>query len=192
MVENYTLAKADWVKDGLLAKTITRAFMVDDILPGKQANKRVNPLAIAAFAKREHVIELAVKDRRLWSPDDIDKKVGEISFTRKSTRMGDGVRMVYALDTGTSDTVSADKAEDVYALSTLINDELGMEFYLDKSPRPSTEAPGVDQAVIGPHKADLARIVELSQKGDEASAVAALGLTNGILAKLPHPRARRG
>lgn len=185
MVEHYELSKADWDKDGLFSKLVTQAYNVDDILPEKQVTPRRNPLGLPSSALREHVIELNVKGKKLAMPDDIDKVVGAIHFRRNSTQVNNGLRMVYTLDTGLEDEVSAGKAREIYDLSTLIDDEAGLAFHFDQSANTADEPKSAVGAELGAYQADLKKIVELSTKGDDQSAGAALALANTILAKLP-------
>lgn len=200
MVEHYSLPHADFEKDKLLAKLVTRAYAVQDVLPERQSGPRVNPLALADHVSREQIIELNVNDRLPGLPADVDARAGDIAFLRHSERVGDGVRMTYRLTTGAREETPASGAEEVYAVSDKVVDEAVMEFYLDKSQRPSERKAqadkalpgGVDPALLAPLRADFDKAAQkLQTPGDDAQ-IEALGLLNGILEKLPHPSPTAG
>lgn len=193
MTENYTLPRADFDKDKIAAKLITRAYAVSDLLPDRQASPRQQALALPANAEREQVIELQVKDRKLWLLDNIDSKAGDIAFSRQSTQSGDLTRITYHLVTGADTSVPASGAEAIYALSDKIKDETGLEFYLEKSAHLSDiKTSGLDEAVLTPLRADLDKIIALSQKGDDASAIEALSSINAMATKLKAPSPEAG
>src|SRR3546814_11950430 len=56
MIENYALAKADFDKDKTLSDLNTNAYAVSDILPGRQAGLRKQPLSLPTAISRTHVI----------------------------------------------------------------------------------------------------------------------------------------
>jgi tetratricopeptide (TPR) repeat protein len=176
-----------FTKAGILAKLITRAYLVQNVLPDRQANPRVQPLSLPDHLINEQTIELHDKGRVLGGLDDLDKKAGAIAFSRQTTKMPDGLRIVYRLDTGPQESVSAKEAEAVYALSDTIKDELGTEFYLDKAPRSPVLPKGVDAATWTRVKPDLEKIGRLMQKTDEPSRLEALSALTDLSAKVTHP-----
>lgn len=192
MVEEYSLSRVAFDKAKLSAKFITRAYALQNILPDRQASPRRNPLALPDHIVNEQTIELRAKDRMLEPLPDIDVKDGGIAFARTSTKLPDGLRMVYRLDTGTRDAVPPDKAEAVYTLSDKLGDETGIEFYFENSPRPSEMPAGLDPATMETLKPELAKVQTLIQKPDQASKIEALTLISGIADRLPRPSPAAG
>jgi len=192
MVENYAMSREAFRKANIPVKLITRAYMIQNVLPDRQANPRVQPLALPDNLVNEQTIELRVKDRVLNGLNDVDMKAGEIAFSRKTAKLPDGVRMLYRLDTGAHKLVQASDAAAVYAVSDKIKDELGIEFYLEKAARPSAVPKGLDAEHWGLIKSDIERVVNLTQKNDEASNLEALSLLNTASGKVPHPSPAAG
>ena len=192
VIENYTMPRAAFVSAKIPAKLITRAYLLRGKLPDRQANPRIQPLAIADHRSFEQTIELHVKNRVLDPLDDIDAKSGAIAFSRRTTRLPDGLSILYRLETGASDVVPASDAERVYALSDQVKDETGIEFYLEKSGRPAAAPLGVDAAVWASIKPDMEKIGPLMQKTDQDSRIAALSLLVIAAAKVPHPSPAAG
>lgn len=187
MVEDYTLSREAFDKAKLSSKLITRAYGLQNVLPDRQANPRRNPLALPDHLVTDQTIELRVKDRMLDPLDNIDAKGGPIAFSRTSTKLPDGLRMVYHLDTGARDQVPATEAEAVYTLSDTMKDETGIEFYLEKAGRPSEMPGGLDPAIAATIRPELEKVQALMQKPDEASKIEALSLIAAISDKVPHP-----
>ncbi|KEZ00685.1 hypothetical protein AI27_03155 [Sphingomonas sp. BHC-A] len=187
MIENYALAKADFDKDKTLSDLNTNAYAVSDILPGRQAGLRKQPLSLPTAISRTHVIEVKAKDRAPWSPDDIDMQAGDIHFYRQSTQSGDTVRMVYKLSSGSQNMVPAEDAEAVYAISDKIAEESGLRFFLDKSPKPSKPSLAADMEALAPYRDDVQKAGTLMTKGDQASFVEALSILNQLSEKVERP-----
>lgn len=191
MVEDYALARADFIKDKLSSKLVTRAYAMADVLPSRPTTPRRLPLALRDHETTEQVIELSAAGRSLWMPDDVSIKAGDMAFSRVSTRTGTGIRMTYKLDYGSRARVSAAEAEAIYAVSEKIDDDVALEFYLEKS-NPDQDVAGIDQEILKPYKDQVERIVTLSKKGDETALVEALGALNEILPKLKSPSPEAG
>lgn len=193
MLEDYTLPRADFDKDKISSKFITRAYAVSGVLPDRQTSPRQQMLALSPYAALEQVIVLHVKDRKLWLPDNVATTVGDVAFSRQSSQDGDTARITYALTTGSNPTVPAAKAEPIYTLSDQIKDEAGLEFYLDKSSRLSDRVTsGLNQDLLTPLREDIDNVLALTKKGDEASAIEALSLINAMEAKLSAPSPEMG
>ncbi|SEJ65374.1 protein of unknown function [Sphingobium sp. AP50] len=191
--EDYTLSKAEFDKNKILSDLNTNAYAVSDLLPGKQAGPRKQPLALPANVSRDQMIEVKAKDRRLWAPEDIDMTAGGVHFWRKSERDGYGVRIRYHLDSDDSYSVPASEAAAVYAISDKIGDESGLRFFIDKSPRLSETTGTIDQAELAPYRAELDKIVELTaDKTSQASHIEALSLINKLAEKPARPSAVAG
>lgn len=186
--EDYSLSRTEFDKGKILSDLNTTAYAVDDLLPGKQAGPRKQPLYLPANISRNQMIEVHARDRRLWTPDDIDMQADGVHFTRKSVRDGDGVRITYALATDDNNVVPAEKAAAIYAISDKIGDENGLRFFIDKSSRPSETVGAIDPADLQAYRADLDRIVELTgEKSDQASRIEALSIINRIADKPERP-----
>jgi transglutaminase-like putative cysteine protease/tetratricopeptide (TPR) repeat protein len=192
MVENYTMSREAFSKAKIPAKLITNAYTLQNVLPDRQASPRVQPLALPDYLVSEQTIELRVKDRMLDGLDDIDAKGGPIAFSRKTSKLPDGLRIVYRLDTGAKEAVPASEAEAIYALSDKIKDELGIEFYLEKSPRSSSMPAGVDAATWSSIKSDMEKVVALTQKNDQSARLEALALLSAMSGKVAHPSPAAG
>ena len=192
MIENYTMARDAFDKAKIPAKLITRAYMVQNVLPDRQANPRVAPLALTNDAASDQTIELRAKDRVLDPLDDVDAKAGTTVFSRRTTRLPDGLRIAYRLDTGASEIAPPGEAEAIYALSDKIKDEVGIEFYLEKSSRPSPAPNGIDPTIWSAIKPDMEKAIALTQKNDQAANLEALSLLATVAAKLPHPSQAAG
>jgi transglutaminase-like putative cysteine protease/tetratricopeptide (TPR) repeat protein len=191
MVEDYTLSRDDFARDKIPAKLVTTAFLVSGLLPTRPASPRKLPLALPDHVVREQVIELSAAGRVLWQAPDFSVSAGDLTYSRTSTRSGDGVRMVYRFDSGSRARVPAAEAEAVYAVAERMGDEDGLEFYLDKSTRPP-ESAGLDQEILKPLQADILRVIDLQKKGDDASLVEALGLLGADVARLKSPSPEAG
>jgi transglutaminase-like putative cysteine protease/tetratricopeptide (TPR) repeat protein len=192
MIENYTMSREAFAKAGTLAKLITRAYLLQGVLPDRQPNPRVQPLALRDHLANEQTIDLHVKGRILDGMDDIDTRAGSIAFSRRTTKLADGLHMVYRLDTGPQEDVPARDAEAVYALSDKIKDETGIEFYLDKSPHTAPSPHGIDAATWDAIKPDMAKIGDLMQKTDQPSKLEALSLLSAVSGKVAHPSPAAG
>lgn len=192
MIENYAMPRDAFAKATILAKLITRAYLLQGVLPDRQANPRAQPLGLNDNLVDEQTIDLHVKDRVLDPLDDINAKAGAVTFSRHTTKLPDGLRMVYRLDTGSQDVVSAKDAEAVYALSDRIKDGTGIEFYLDKSPHASPGPQGIDAATWNSIKPDMVKIGDLMQKTDQPSKLEALSLLSGLSDKVAHPSPAAG
>ncbi len=192
IIENYTMPRAAFDSGKIPAKLITRAYLLKGTLPDRQANPRVQPLAIADHRNFEQTIELHVKNRALDALDDIDAKADAIVFSRRTSKLRDGLSVVYRLDTGTRNVVTALAAERVYAVSDKVKDEAGIEFYLEKSGRPAAPPPGVDAAAWASITPDMEKISPLMQKTDQASRLEALSLLATAAVKVPHPSGAAG
>lgn len=193
LVEDYSLSKAEFDKGKILSDLNTTAYAVADLLPGKQVGARLQPLYLPANVNRNQVIEVHARDRRLWTPDDIDMQADGVHFTRKSVRDGDGVRMTYRLVNDDSNVVPADKAAAIYAISDKISDESGLRFFIDKSSRPSETMGAIDPSELQPYRAELDKIIALTgEKSDQASRIEALSIINRIGDKPPRPSAVAG
>jgi len=187
MIENYTMSREAFKKANISAKLITRAYLLQGVLPDRQANPRVQPLSLSNDMVNEQIIDLHVKDRDLDQLDDINMKAGSITFSRQTTKLPDGLHMVYRLDTGKRDMVPPSDAEAVYAISDRIKDGMGIEFYLEKSPHTSPTPQGIDAATWEPIKVDMMKIGALMQKTDEPSKFEALSLLSALSGKVAHP-----
>jgi tetratricopeptide (TPR) repeat protein len=192
MIENYSMSRDAFAKAGILAKMITRAYLLQGVLPDRQPNPRVQPLGLNYDLVDEQTIDLHVKGRVLDPMADLDTKAGPIAFSRHTTKLPDGLRMVYRLDTGPRYFVSAKDAEAVYAVSDRIKDETGIEFYLDKSPQAAPVPQGIDAASWEPIRPDMAKAGDLMQKTDQPSKLAALSLLSALSDKVAHPSAVAG
>lgn len=197
MVEDYTLSRDDFVKDKIAAKLTTNAYAVADQLPDRQSGPRQQPLAVPADTMRTHVIEMHVKDRAIWVPEDIDAQSGGIHFSRQTAKLPDGTRMTYRLITDHRWQVPASGAEDIYAVSDKIADETGLNFFLDKSDRPSQTPSakvldGFDPARIDTIRDTLVKVADLTKKGDDPSLIQALSLLNGVAATVRTPSPAAG
>ncbi len=192
MIEDYTLARDAFIKGKLGSKLITRAFSLRGILPDRQGNPRVSPLAINAFIVNEHTIEMHVADRTLDGWEDVAEKAGPVSYSRRTTALPDGLRIVYSINTGTQPDVPATDAEAIYALSDKIKDAMGTEWYLDKTPRAAAAPKGVDPAVWAAIKPDMAKVTDLLKGNDQPSQLEALTLLSAIAEKVPHPSPAAG
>ncbi|WP_428969651.1 DUF3857 domain-containing protein [Sphingomonas sp. Xoc002] len=192
MVEDYTLSHDAFDKAKLSAKFVTRAYALQNVLPDRQTGPRRNPLELPDHIVNEQVIELRVKDRILQPLADIDAKSGPIGFSRVSTRLPDGLRLAYRLDTGTRASVPATDADAVYTVSDQVGDETGIEFYLEKSGRPSEIPGGLDPTLIEAIRPDMEKVQALIEKPDQASKVEALSLIARMSEKLPHPSPAAG
>jgi len=187
MIENYTMSRDAFTKANILGKLITRAYLLQGVLPDRQASPRVEPLGISNDLANEQTIDLHVKGRMLDPMDDVDTKAGPIAFSRRSTKLADGLHMVYQIDIGPQDDVPAKEAEAVYALSDRINDGTGIEFYLDKSPRAAPVPEGIDAETWDKIRPDMAKIGNLMQKTDQPSKLEALSLLSAVSDKVAHP-----
>lgn len=192
IIENYSMPRAAFVSGKIPAKLITRAYLLKDALPDRQANPRVQPLAITNNRSFEQTIELHVKNRVLEGLADIDAKADGIVFSRQTSQLPDGLSIVYRLETGTRDTVPANEAEHVYAVSDQVKDEAGIEFYLEKSARPAAAPAGLEAAAWALIKPDMEKIGPLMQKTDQASRLETLSLLAAAAAKVPHPSPAAG
>ena len=187
MVESYTLPHEAFVKAGLGTKLTTRAYAVQGMLPDRQANPRVQPLALNDHLVNDQTIELHVADRVLEGLADIDTKAGPVAFSRQTTKLPDGLRIAYRISTGDRSEVTAGEADPIYRLSDRIKDETGIEFYLNKAARSSATPVGIDVATWSAIKADMEKVVALTQKEDQPSRLEALSLLAVASAKVPHP-----
>lgn len=192
MVEDYTLSREAFDKAKLSSKLITRAYAVQDVLPDRQANPRRNPLALHDHVVTDQVIELRAKGRPLDPLDDVEAKGGAVVFTRRSTKLPDGLRMAYHLETGPRDQVPASEAEGVYAVSDTLKDEAGIEFYLEKAVPPAEMPDGLDRDLLVKIQPDMEKVQALMQKPDQASKIEALTLVTGMLDRLPRPSPTAG
>jgi len=192
MIETYSLSKAAFDKDKILSKLVTRAYGLSDILPDRQNTPRRNPLVLSRFTAREHVIELQVKGRRIWPPDDIDERAEGILFTRKSVQVGDGIKMTYRLSMGANPAAAAARADAVYAVSDKLDNEKGMEFYLDKSSKSAPPPGGIDPAELAPFREDMQKVGELMTKPSEQDHLAALTILNAMGEKVKRPSSLAG
>lgn len=192
MVENYAMSREAFSKANIAAKLITRAYMIQNVLPERQANPRIHPLALNDYTVNDQTIELRVKDRVLEGLGDVDMKAGQVVFSRKTTKLPDGLQMKYQLDTGAVTSVPASDAAAVYAVSDKIKDELGVEFYLEKAPHPSSAPKGIDATTWGLIKADIEKVAALTEKNNEASNLEALSLLATASGKVPHPSPAAG
>ncbi|MBU6266885.1 MAG: DUF3857 domain-containing protein [Sphingomonadales bacterium] len=188
MVENYTLAKADFDKDKTFQKLSTNAYAVDDFLPARQPTPRREPLALPAFVHRHQIIEIHAADRRIGTIDDIDSKADGMAFTRKATHLPDGgIRLDYRFETGATRVAAAAEAEAIYALQKTVNEESALDFDLTRSARLSDTQGSIDPELLAPYRADFDKVVDLTKKEDQASQIEALSLISGIAEKLPRP-----
>jgi len=187
MVENYTMSREAFSDAKISTKLITRAYAMQDVLPNRQANPRVQPLALSPYLVNEHKIELRVKDRLLDGLDDLTIDSGPVAFSRQTSKLPDGLLMTYRLNTGSRESVPASEAGKIYAVSDQIKDETGIEFYLEKSARASSTPQGIDAASWAPIKFEMKKIVALTQKNDEASRIEALSMLGSVADKVPHP-----
>ncbi len=192
MVESYTLPHGAFVKAGLGTKLVTRAYAVQGILPDRQANPRVQPLALNDHIVNDQTIELHVTDRVLDGLADIDTKAGPAAFSRQTSKLPDGLRITYRMTTGDRSEVTAADAESIYALSDQIKDEVGIEFHFDKAPRSSATPVGIDVVSWTAIKADMEKVVALIQKEDQPSRLEALSLLADASAKVAHPSPAAG
>ena len=192
MTENYTLSREAFTKGKIASKLITRAYTMQGVLPDKQGNPRVQPLALSDYLANEHTIELSVADRAIEGMDDLDEKAGPITFSRRTTTIPGGLRITYTLDTGTRDDVPASDAEAVYALSDKIKDAVGIEWYLDKTARPASAPPGIDPAVWPTIKVEMEKAAELMKQTDQPSRLEVLSLLSTAAGKVPHPSPTAG
>ena len=192
MIENYTMSRDAFAKANILAKLITRAYLLQGVLPDRQPSPRVQPLGLNDDLVNEQTIDLHIKGRILDLMDDVDAKAGSIAFSRHSTKLADGLRMVYRLDIGPQNVVPAKDADAVYALSDRIKDETGIEFYLDKSPHAAPVPQGIDAATWDSIKPDMAKIGDLMQKTDQPSKLEALSLLSALSDKVTHPSPAAG
>ncbi|HXH14698.1 MAG TPA: DUF3857 domain-containing protein [Sphingomonas sp.] len=192
MVESYTLNHDAFVKASLGTKLVTRAYAVQGLLADRQANPRVQPLAVNDHIANDQTIELHVADRVLNGLVDIDAKGGPVAFSRQTSKLPDGIRIAYRMTTGDRSEVTAAEAEAIYALSDRIKDEASIEFYLDKAARSSATPPGVDVATWTAIKADMEKVVALTQKEDQPSKLEALSLLADASAKVAHPSPAAG
>ncbi len=192
MVEDYTLSREAFDTAKLSTKLITRAYALQNILPDRQTGPRRNPLTLPDHIVNDQMIELRVKDRMLQPLEDVDAKSGPIAFSRVSTKLPDGLRIAYRLDTGPRASVPASEADAVYTVSDKVGDETGIEFYLDKSARPSEMPGGLDPAIAQAIRPDMEKVQELIGKPDQASKIEALALIATISEKLPHPSPAAG
>lgn len=193
VTEDYALSRADFVKDKIADKLVVQAYLVAEVLPDREESARRQPLAIAANAEREHVIELRVKDRKLWLPDPSEAKAGAIVFTRAATQDGDLTRVTYRLATGPDKSVPAAQAAEVFALSEKIKDVNGLEFYLVKSDDLAAKTPdGLDRKLLATVQPAMAKVVELSKRGTDADLIEALSLLTAAGDKLAHPSPEAG
>jgi len=190
--ENYTMPRDAFGKAGIPAKLTTRAYIVQNVLPARQSSPRMQPLALPTDLANDQTIELRVKDRVLTPLDDLDARAGAMTFSRKTTALPDGLRVIYRLDTGTRDAVPASAAAEVYALSDQIKDNAGIEFYLEKSPHTAFAPKGIDAATWAPIKADMEKAVALTQKNEQSTNLEALALLSTASGKVPHPSAAAG
>lgn len=192
MIENYAMSRKAFVDAKIPAKLITRAYLLQDVLPDRQVNPRIQPLSIAGHVVNGQTIEVHVKDRVLTPLEDVEAKGGPIRFSRRSTKLPDGLSMVYHLETGTANTVPATEAAAIYTVSDQVKDELGIEFYLDKAPRADATPNGIDAASWAQIKADIEKALSLMGKADEASRLEALSLLSAAADKVPHPSSAAG
>jgi tetratricopeptide (TPR) repeat protein len=192
MIENYAMSREAFATAKIPAKLITRAYLLQNSLPRRQANPRVQPLGVSDHVINEQVIDLVVKNRVLEGMEDIDASAGAIRFSRKTTPLGGGLHMVYKLDTGTRSSIPANEADSVYALSDKIGDATGIEFYLDKSPHVAPGPEGIDASTWSLIKPDMEKINALLQKNDAAARIEALSLISTVSGRVPHPSPAAG
>lgn len=192
MIENYTLPHDAFVKGSFGTKLVTRAYAVQGILPDRQANPRVQPLALTDHIVNDQTIELHVTDRVLDGLADIDTKAGPVAFSRKTSKLPDGLRIVYRIATGDRSEVTASEADPIYALSDKVKDAVGIEFYLDKAARSSATPVGIDVLSWTAIKADMEKVVALTEKEDQPSKLEALSLLADASAKVAHPSSAAG
>ena len=193
VIEDYALSRADFAKDKIADTLVVQAYLVADVLPDHEASPRRQPVAITANAVREHVIELRVKDRKLWTVDPLEEKAGGITFTRAATQDGELTRITYRLVTGPEKSVSAADAAAVFALSDKIKDVNGLEFYLTKSENLAEKSPdGLDRKLLETVQPEMGKVLELSKRGTDADLIEALSLLTAAGEKLPHPSPEAG
>jgi transglutaminase-like putative cysteine protease/tetratricopeptide (TPR) repeat protein len=192
MIEDYSMSRDAFAKANIVAKLITRAYLLQDVLPDRQANPRVQPLSLNDELVNEQTIELHIKDRTLSQLDNVDMKAGSVAFSRQTTKLPDGLRMIYRLETGPQDFVPAKDAESIYVLSDRIKHATEIEYYLDKSPHAAPVPKGIDPATWESIKPDMVKIGGLMQKSDQASRLEALSLLSGLSDKVAHPSPAAG
>lgn len=186
MVENYSMSAAAFKAAEIGSKLTTIAYAVENVLPDRQTGKRVNPLALPPHHAAEQIIELRVKDRVLGVLDDV-KPSGGLAFARTTTRLPDGVRIVYRLNTDGREAAPPEEAEAVYKLSDGIKEDAYITYYLDKSPKVAAAPDGIDPAQWAPVREDVEAAAALVHKPDAPSKLEALAKLNAVLAKVPSP-----
>ncbi|SFN85450.1 DUF3857 domain-containing transglutaminase family protein [Sphingomonas sp. OK281] len=192
MVESYTLPHEAFVKANLGTKLVTRAYAVQGILPDRQANPRMQPLGLTDHIVNDQTIELHITDRVLEGLADIDTRAGPVTFFRHTSKVPDGLRIDYRITTGDRSEVTAAEAGPIYGLSDQLKDENGIEFHLDKAARSSATPVGIDVATWTAIKADMEKVVALTQKEDQPSRLEALSLLAVAFAKVAHPSPAAG
>lgn len=192
MIETYSLSQAAFKKAGLGKDLTMSAYLVANILPERQPGPRREPLGMPSYLVNEQTIELRAKDQDLEGLADITGKAGPVAFSRQTSKESGALVMVFRLDTGQQDEVPASEAEQIYALSDKVADEVGIVFHLDKASAPPAGPKGVDAAALAPVKADLEKVNALLGKNDQASQLQALTLLTGMADRVPHPSPAAG
>jgi transglutaminase-like putative cysteine protease/tetratricopeptide (TPR) repeat protein len=186
LIENYAMAAKAFKDAAIVSKFSTRAYALQGVLPDRQTGKRLHPLALPAHIATEQTIELRVKNRVLDLLDDVKAK-GSLDFSRESTRLPDGVRMTYRLNTGSAQVAAPDEAEAIYVASDLIKDETNIDFFLEKAPRAAAGPQGIEPALWAAVKPEVEAALAVAKKGDQASRLEALANLNAALAKIAQP-----
>ena len=195
MVEDYTLAKADFDKDKILSDLSTNAYAVKSLVPARQSGPRLQPLAMPGVVSRNQVIELKAVGRVPGVPDDVSMTADGLTYTRTSKLSGDTVRMTYHLEGDDREMVPASEADAIYAISDKIDDGADLTFHLDQSPAPAKDdkpAGPLDRLKLAPYRDDLAKAAGLMQKTDQPSRIAALTIFNQVADKLERPSPEAG
>ncbi len=186
MIENYTMTAQAFKKAAIASKFGTRAYALQGVLPDRETGRRSHPLTIPAHVVNEQIIELRVKNRVLDLLEDV-KPEGRLAFARSSTRLPDGVRIAYQLQTGVDQVAAPDEAEAVYVASDLVKEETNIDFFLDKAPRIAAAPQGIDPSVWAVVKPDVEAAVALAKKSDQPSRLEGLAKLNAALAKVAQP-----
>ena len=192
MTEDYTMSRETFDKAHISAKLTTTAYVLQDMLPDRQSSPRIQPLVVNDHKVNEQTIELHVKNRVLDGLDDVEGKGGAIAFSRRTSKLPDGLSIVYRLDTGAAYSVPAGEAETVYALSDKIKDETGIEFYLEKAPRTAAVPNGIDSVTWDAIRPEIEKSVPLMAKSDQGSKLEALSLLTALSGKVSQPSPAAG
>jgi transglutaminase-like putative cysteine protease/tetratricopeptide (TPR) repeat protein len=192
MIENYTLSKPALDEAKTLSAFKTTAYLVRDLIPGRQTAPRREPLRLPTHVKRTQTIEVTAKGRAPGTADDLEKHAGDLWFSRKTDQAGERWSVRYELKTGAQAMVPADGAEAVYAVSDAIGDESVLVYALAKAGKPSANADIIASDAIKPFRADLERVGAMMQTGDQSKLVEALALINGIAGKIQRPSPAAG